>query len=197
MLWCRGLSLIRPDFYLQAEWFITWTEIFWLATYRIWWTNWANLQLICLGWSWLQGSFVFITNQAAEMTKFVAILTLVFAQWTPKSTNMLWITTLLTSFLACMCLMTIISSLFIFFVILLVINLMGILLVCILPWFKMLLLFSLKFAGGGGNSVWWYLIKCIWVACWSLATCLICLAVALELFIFLGKMVHLTCRKLV
>ena len=37
---------------------------------------------------------------------------------------------------------------YILFVILLVIILMGILLVCILPWFKMLFLFSLKFAGG-------------------------------------------------
>ena len=31
----------------------------------------------------------------------------------------------------------------------------------------------------------WCLIKCIWVACGSLATCLMCLAVALELSIFL------------
>ena len=47
-----------------------------------------------------------------------------------------------------MCFITIISSLFILFVILPVTIPMGILLVCILPWFKMLLLFSLKFAGG-------------------------------------------------
>ena len=80
--------------------------------------------------------------------------------------------------------MTIIFSLFIFFVILLVIILMGILLVCILPWFKCFCF--LKFPGRG-ISVCWYLIKCVWVACGSLATHLMYLAVALEHSIFLAS----------
>ena len=92
MLWCRCLSLIRLDFQLQAERFITWTEIFSVAAYRILCTNWANLQLMCHGWSWFQGAFVFMSNllvvQATEMTKFMAILALVFAHWTSKILSM-------------------------------------------------------------------------------------------------------------
>ena len=47
------------------------------------------------------------------------------------------------------------------------------------------------------SSVHWCLMRWIWVACISPATCLICLAVAIELSYFFCNLMHLACWKLV
>ena len=88
-MWCRGLSLISLDSFATRMIHHLNVNLLTGHIYRILCTKWANLQLICLGWSWLQGSYLFISNllvaQATKMTKFMAIFTLVFACWTSKS----------------------------------------------------------------------------------------------------------------
>ena len=124
------------------------------------------------------------------MSIFMTILVLVLASWTSKFLSMSWITTLLTSFLTCVCLVIIIfflywwPSLFLIIIILLVVS------PCEYFWLfvsclalKCFLCFLLNLLSG--NSVHWWCIRLIWAACGPLATCLMCLTVVLELSIFL------------
>ena len=107
-----------------------------------------------------------------EMPKFVEIFALMSACWTSEAFYMLGVSTLITSiFLTCVNLFKLSMSLwysFILFILLLIF-------VADLNDFLCFLWDLL-----GGNSVHWYISKLICVACGSLDTCLMCLAVDLE-----------------
>ena len=118
------------------------------------------------------------------MPKSVAMFTLESAWRSSKSFYMWGITTFTASvFWTCMFLWILMESFIclrhFFFVFIFLI-----MLVWRLSWFVSFILFSWNLLGG--NSVLWCLIRFTWVACGSLVTCLICLAVACELSILLA-----------